>query len=164
MKTILLLRHGKSDWANPVPDHGRPLNKRGRKAAALMGRFLARAGELPQLVITSSALRARDTVALAIQAGEWERTVVVRDALYESSPEDVLAGIRSENDGVNSVLLAGHEPTWSELASGLCGGLRLRLPTAAVVRIDVDVDRWRAVELGGGEMVWLVTPRLLAGG
>ena len=163
MKTILLLRHGKSDWGTPAPDHERPLAKRGRKAAALVGRFLARAGELPDVVITSSALRARDTVDRAIRAGAWERPVSVRDALYESSLEAVLAEIRGQDDAVQSVLLAGHEPTWSELASGLCGGARLRLPTAAVARIDVGVERWQEVEPGRGELVWLLTPKLLSG-
>lgn len=163
MKTILLFRHAKSDWETGAPDPERPLNKRGRKAAARMGRFLAQAGEVAELVITSSALRARETVDRASQAGEWKPPVEVLDALYESSPEAVLAAIQSQDDGVSSLLLVGHEPTWSSLAAGLCGGGRLRLPTAAVARIDVGVERWGEVTPGSGELLWLVTPRLLSG-
>lgn len=162
-KTILLLRHGKSDWGVPVSDPERPLAGRGRKAAARMGRFLAASGEVPDLVITSPALRARDTLDRAARAGGWDVRLVVDEALYQSSPRELLSAIRGQDDCHERILLVGHEPTWSLLGAELCGGGRLRFPTAALARIDLAVERWAGVEPGAGELVWLVTPRLLAG-
>lgn len=163
MKTILLLRHGKSDWGAPASDPERPLAGRGRKAAARMGRFLAASGHVPDLVVTSPARRARDTAARAASAGGWQALVLVDEVLYESSPREVLDVIRGQDDHHERILLVGHEPTWSSLAADLCGGGRLRFPTAALARIDPGTERWADVQPGSGELVWLVTPRLLAG-
>ena len=70
MKTLILFRHGKSDWDSEEPsDHDRPLAKRGRKAAKAMGKFLALAGQVPDSAVTSSAVRARSTLEIAMEAG-----------------------------------------------------------------------------------------------
>jgi phosphohistidine phosphatase len=163
VKRILLLRHGKSDWdAGHQTDHDRPLNSRGEAAARLMGRFLAAIDELPDLVVSSSAVRALTTARLAADAGRWGCEVRVAPELYDASPAAVLEEIRAVDDGLDTVLLAGHEPTFSQLAGTLVGGAAIRLPTAALACIDVPRSRWRAVELGTGTLIWLVTPKLLA--
>lgn len=162
MKTLLLMRHAKSDWAADYEDdHDRPLNARGRRAAPAMGRFLGRAGIVPELVVTSSAVRASETVRLAAEAGAWKAPVQVSSDLYGASPEGVLAVIRRCRDDVQSVLLAGHEPTWSLTAAGLVGGANFRFPTAAIACIRFGVDRWSEVGFGRGELAWFVTPKLL---
>lgn len=160
MKTILLFRHGKSDWdADYGADHDRPLAKRGRRAATSMGIALARLGQVPDHVLTSSAVRARDTVALAAKAGRWTCPVEIVPELYASSPGIVLERVRQEADTVASLLLAGHEPTWSTLASRLVGGGAVRFPTAALARIDVEADGWSDVEPGRGTLVWFLIPK-----
>ena len=162
MKTIILFRHGKSDWdAGYAADHDRPLAKRGRNAAATMGAMLARAGQLPDRVLTSSAVRARETVRLAAEAGSWTCPVEVVPEFYESSPARVLARLREEDDAASSLLLAGHEPTWSTLASELTGGGFLRFPTAAMARIDLEIEGWSHIEQDRGTLVWFLIPRLL---
>lgn len=162
MKQIVLFRHGKSDWDDAsAPDHARTLAERGRRAARRMGRFLAEAGQAPDLVITSSAARARQSVELAVEAGGWKCPVQVTDDLYETSPDAVLEAIRRVDDAARSLLLAGHEPTWSRLAGALIGGGRLDFPTAAMARIDFEVGGWGGVDFGRGALVWLVRPRLL---
>jgi phosphohistidine phosphatase len=83
------------------------------------------------------------------------------EALYAASAEEVLQVVRSWEDASERVLLAGHEPTWSSLAGRLVGGANLRFPTAAVARIDFQVDAWRQVELGEGTLIWLITPKAL---
>jgi phosphohistidine phosphatase len=128
-----------------------------------MGRFLAGSGQVPDLVITSSAVRARTTVELAAEAGEWECPIEVSDDLYNTYTDAVIAHIRMGDDAVGSVLLAGHEPVWSELAGELIGGAHVRMPTAAMVRIDFASARWHDVKPGGGTLQWLVLPRLLEG-
>lgn len=164
-KRLLLFRHAKSDWHAGIPDdHERPLTKRGSEAARIMGRVLAAADQLPDLVVTSSAVRARTTVELAHEAGGWRCPVETSDALYDTDAASVLEEIRKLPDAAAGVLLAGHEPTWSELASRLIGGGDLRFPTAALARLDLDVARWRDATFGCGALVWLLQPKFFVEG
>ena len=165
MKTLILFRHGKSDWSGGTEnDHDRPVSKRGRTAAQVMGRFLTLARQVPDSIVTSSAARARTTVELAAQAGNWQCPLRVTRALYEATPLVVLEEVRREPDATGRLLLAGHEPTWSELASLLVGGGAIRVPTGAMLRIDFDVSAWPAVAYGKGSLIWLLPPKLLTEG
>lgn len=162
MKTLFVLRHGKSDWhAGASSDHERPLADRGVAAAELIGRFLSQRDQVPAKVISSTAVRARDTANLAMKAGEWKCAVSYTDSLYGASVAAVLEVLAAEDDALPSILLVGHQPTWSELIASLTGGTSVRLPTAALARIDFEVDRWEEVDSGGGTLRWLVTPKLL---
>ena len=161
MKSLILLRHAKSDWNTDFQrDHERPINDRGVRASKTVGRFLARAGEVPALVVTSSAVRARTTVELAAQAGEWQTSIEVTGALYEASDEAVLEVIHGLSEDSEGVLLAGHEPTWSSMVQRLTGA-RAKVVTATMVRIDLGVSRWQDVSFGLGTLVWSVSPKLL---
>jgi len=162
VKTVILFRHAKSDWnASFGSDHERPLAERGRQAANRMGRFLAQRGEVPELAIASTALRARDTLDRAVRAGDWSCEVELRDDLYLPAPDGLLGVLHQQSEPLTSVMLVGHEPAWSETLSLLVGGGEFRLPTAAMARVDVAVDRWEEVEFGLGELRWLVTPKEL---
>jgi len=161
MRTLLVMRHAKSD-RTPVEggDRARPLAPRGRKAAARMGRFLADAGMVPDLVLSSPAERARRTVELAARAGAWACSVREEAALYEAEPSEIVGVIAAAPDTAERILLAGHEPVGSELVERLAGGA-VRMPTAAVACIAFDVGSWSEVAAGGGVLLWLVTPKLL---
>ena len=161
MKTLILLRHAKSDWGSGFErDHERPLNARGRRSAHSVGCFLAAAQEVPDAVVTSSAVRARTTVELAAEAGGWHCPVEVASVLYEATGEAVLEVIRRRPDAQSSVLLAGHEPTWSKLVEQFTGA-RAKIVTATLVRIDFAVAHWREVRFAGGTLIWLLSPKLL---
>lgn len=162
MKTLIFLRHGKSDWnATYGTDHSRPINKRGEKAAILMGQFLKKTNQIPDSVITSSAVRALTTAQIASEAGSWGCAIRVTDSLYGASPNEVLQEIRREPDKADILLLAGHEPTCSESVGMFIGRAFVRFPTAAMARIDFDVASWDQVDFGHGRLSWLVTPKLL---
>ncbi len=162
MKRLYLLRHAKSDWQGDSPtDHDRPLSARGRRAASTVGRFLAAVGQRPDAVVTSTAVRARATVEIAASAGGWSCPVTATERLYAGSPDRLLEVVRETDDAVGRVLLAGHEPVWSESAGRRIGGGRIKLVTAAVVRIDLESARWRDAAFGAGTLAWLVTPKLL---
>ena len=164
-KRVLLFRHAKSDRSGDYPDdHSRPLNKRGIRAAQTMGRVLARTCQIPDLVVTSSAVRAKTTIELADEAGAWDCPVRVSDTLYESTLREVLQEIQNLPAEVTSVLLAGHEPTWSMLLSELVGGGRMRVPTAAVACVEHPVDEWSQITPGQGELLWLIPARLFTDG
>ncbi len=160
MKTLLLLRHGKSDWeANYVGDHERPLARRGEKAASKVGRFLAGTSQVPELVICSTALRARQTLENAMDAGNWGSIDVVNDkTIYLASYEQLVSCVASIADEYERVMLVGHEPTTSILAGQLIGGASIRFPTAAIARIDLNIDHWKSCRSGIGTMIWHVIP------
>lgn len=161
-KTLLLLRHGKSDWDRDTGnDRERPLAKRGRKAAKAVGRFIADAGQIPDAVVTSPTVRTRETASLAAEAGDWSCPVREDDALYGAGTPDVLAVMRAEPDATGTLMLVGHEPTWSETVADLIGGGAHRVPTGAVARIDFDVDSWSQVGPDMGRLTLLLPPRLL---
>ena len=162
MKTVLFLRHGKSDWdATYGPDHERPLAKRGVKAAKQMGRYLARVGPLPDVCVTSTAVRARTTLALAHEAGGWGAPIIETDTLYACDLGDVADVIEATDAAARVLLLAGHEPTWSEAVEELTGRFGIEMPTAALACIDFAVDAWEEVTWGEGTLRWLVTPKSL---
>jgi phosphohistidine phosphatase len=165
MPALILFRHGKSDWDadDGGEDRGRPLARRGRKAARRMGRFLARADQVPDAAITSPAVRADDTLRLAMEGGGWTCPVRVAASLYGGGVTALLAEVQQEPDTTDVLLAVGHEPTWSSTLMALVGGGAVRFPTAALARIDLDVDRWDEVAPETGVLTWLVVPRLLPG-
>lgn len=163
MRSLILFRHGKSDWdATYANDHERPLASRGIEAARLMGRFLQQTHQVPDLAVSSSALRARDTLHLAARAGHWQTAMRIDSALYESSPGQVVQWVRALDDDPECLLLTGHEPTWSDLAGQLIGHAVLKVPTAAMLRIDFAIAAWRSIDVGSGELRWLLPPKLIA--
>ena len=160
---LYLLRHGKSDWnVSGGGDHERPLNKRGRGSAQIIGRYLSGLEHFPQKVICSSAQRAEETVRLAAEAGNWSCPVHVTDRLYACSSADLLDFLRGCSDDDQSLLLAGHMPSLPDLIGDLVAGARVKFPTAALAAIDVSVRSWSEVEPGCGTLLWLVTPKILA--
>ncbi|MGH8990124.1 MAG: SixA phosphatase family protein [Acidimicrobiia bacterium] len=161
MKTVMLLRHGKSDWASDTgSDRDRPLAKRGQRAARLIGEMLAEAGLMPAAAVTSPAVRAHTTLELAMKAGGWMCPVQVSEALYGEGPFAVLEELTRQPDEAARLLLVGHEPTWSEVTGLLVGGGNHRVPTGALVGIELDVDRWADAGPGGGQLAFLLPPRL----
>ena len=164
-RTLILFRHGKSDWdSDNGTDHDRPLAKRGIKAANAMGKFLTEVGQVPELAISSTALRARTTLELAQSAGKWPCETRLEESLYDTNPEAMLRFIAALPGEFQSVMLVGHEPTWSELTALLTGGGNVRFPTGAMVRMDFAAGTWSSVQPNSGELVWFVPPRFVTDG
>lgn len=162
MKSVIFFRHGKSDWDSDFErDFDRPLAKRGRKAAALMGAFLSRVDQEPDLIVISPAVRAAETVAIAAENGEWRAPVRTEPSLYEASVGAIIHEIKSAPDEVQRLMLVGHEPSWSDALGRLIGGAAVKFPTAAMARVDLDASSWHEADFGKGELIWLVTPKLL---
>ena len=161
-KAVFLFRHGKSDWNAASPrDHERPVAPRGTKAARLMGQFLRDTDQIPDLVITSSALRARSTAESAMTAGRWASRLSVEPRLYGAHPSTILEMAQALPDGLATVLFAGHEPTCSAALGLLTGHVSVRFPTAAMARVNFEGDSWKQVRAGKGCLIWLLPPRLL---
>jgi len=160
--SLYLLRHAKAEDGSPGGgDHERALKNRGRKAAALVGEFLARLEESPDLVLSSSAVRARETAELAVQAGGFHAPLEIRPSVYQATPESLLNELRTLSSEHQRVLVVGHEPTLSLLIDSLTGS-EPAFPTGALARIDFERESWSELRPQDGQITWLVTPELLA--
>ena len=163
MTVLLVFRHTKSDWsADPAgEDIDRPLAKRGKKAAEVIGRFIASSGNVPDQAIHSPAWRVAETLERATKAGDWQCPIRVASSLYGGGIARIIGEVRAEPDSTEVLLVVGHEPDCSELVSTVIGGGSARMPTGALARIDCDVARWSELGAGSGTLAFLVTPRLL---
>ncbi|HIK46914.1 MAG TPA: histidine phosphatase family protein [Leptolyngbyaceae cyanobacterium M65_K2018_010] len=160
-KTLIFFRHGKSDWeASFDRDRDRPLAERGISAAKAMGKLLAAMDKVPDFALTSPALRAKTTLELAIKAGGWACPTAIAEDLYEAEVDQVLEVIQQQSDDYASLMLVGHEPTWSATIAALMGGGTLRVPTAALAALEFEVSTWSQVAVGGGTLLWLLPAKL----
>ena len=162
MKTIILFRHGKSDWnAHFEDDHDRPINKRGINAAKKMGKYLADIKEIPELLISSTAHRTRKTIELAAQSGNWKSECIFESSIYGGSPNVLIEIIKNINEKFNSVCLIGHEPNFSSFISKACNEKHHRFPTASMAKIVYNKDKWINVMFGSGKLEWIKRPKEL---
>lgn len=161
MARLILLRHAKSDWdADYGSDHDRPLNDRGTSAATAVGKLLTAMGQQPDLVVASSALRARTTAELAAEAGAWKAPIEVTTALYGAGVDEALEIIRSTDPAAGRAVFVGHEPTWSSLVRTITGGsVRMATATAA----GIDLGTWGQCGPRTGQIAFVVPPRLFPG-
>ena len=169
MKTILLLRHAKSAWGEPgLPDHDRPLNSRGLKAAERMAEHLVTGAPRPDLILCSTATRTRQTLAALVERVESPASpIALEKGLYLASAETLLKRLRTLPGGLGTVLLIGHnDGLWhlAELLAGhgkasLLSSLRQKFPTAALATLEVDIDDWSKLEPGGATLVAYACPR-----
>jgi phosphohistidine phosphatase len=166
MKTLLLLRHAKSSWDSPAArDFDRPLGKRGERDAPRVGKALANTGISLDLAVVSSARRARETAALALEAASYRGEVRFVDEIYEASVEELLAVVRALPDAAETALLVGHNPGFEDLIASLCGRTghpaQVRVPTATLACVELAVARWSSVAAGSGTLNWMLVPKLL---
>lgn len=162
MKTLLIMRHAKSDWnADYGSDHERPLNGRGERSARLMGRLLSGMDLHPQHIVSSTAVRARNTASLASETGVWGSSMVLDPDLYGTDAESVISIAASAPD-VERLMLVGHQPTWSMVVHRLTGE-RADIKTASVAVIEVMADQWSELPDVSGVLTGLHHPRPLFG-
>src|SRR5262245_33104669 len=128
MLRLMLLRHAKSDWSSAgMSDHERPLNQRGREAAPLMGRHIARERLVPSLVICSTATRTRETCDLMTAALSHAPPIRYEQRLYEAAPETIIKVIAATANDVHTLLVIGHNPGLQLVALTLANRAHARL-------------------------------------
>lgn len=180
MKDLLLLRHAKSSWADPgMDDAARPLNKRGRRAAVAVGRWLDEEGLRPGLVLCSSAKRTRETLDLLHDALGARIPIHIEPGLYLADAATLLARLKRIPDDVPSVLVVGHNPGLQELVAELADApgaaaaetrarLHRKFPTAALARFRLKIDDWKSLSAdaraGTIKLLKVVTPTQLGAG
>jgi len=170
VKTLWLLRHAKaSAGGDGLADRDRPLNARGRDAAARIGRHLAEREVHPDLVLCSPALRTRETIELVANGLGAELEIDYEDELYLASERDLRHRVEQVPESVASVLLVGHNPGIAELAQELAARghpdalaeMRGKFPTGALAELRIHSQRWSHFARGGCELVAFVTPKRL---
>jgi phosphohistidine phosphatase len=168
VKRLVLLRHAKSAWDDPaLRDRDRPLAPRGRKAAKRVGRWAKKNEIRPQLVVCSSAVRARQTLERVLP-GLGEPAVWIEVTLYAASAETLLARVRALPDEVDEAMLVGHNPGLQDLALLLAvpgpkrERARVNVPTGALVELELEAGRWAEVSPGEARLTRFVVPRELA--
>lgn len=165
MKRLYLLRHAKSSWKDTsLPDHDRPLAGRGRRAAKAIARHMREHGVEPELVLCSTARRARETLD-RIASALGSPTVRVESELYAASAPALLERLRGIPDTVESVMVIGHNPGLQELALELArpasaaSELAAKYPTGALATLAFDASSWQELGRDTAELVELVRPR-----
>ena len=160
MKTLLLLRHAKSSWDEPaIPDHDRPLAKRGKKDAPRMGRLLQEKGLQPDLVLCSTAKRARKTAKAFTKACGFKKDVQLQSEFYPGTPSDYLTALAALPGDPSCVLLVGHNPGMEDLLYMLTGD-HSPMPTAALARVSLPISSWTEMHMGTrGQLEALWLPR-----
>jgi len=142
MKTLLLMRHAKSSWDTPgLSDQARPLNKRGQRDAPRMGRLLREKGLVPDCILSSTAMRARQTAEAVAEAVGFEGDICFRDELYGAEPEDYVRALGAVSDSCSSALVIGHNPGLEQLLGAITGQMEA-IPTAAIARLRLPIEKW----------------------
>ena len=170
MLTLSLLRHAKSSWDDPgLEDFDRPLNERGREAASRMGRFMAKNGIAPELILSSPSVRTRQTLELVLPHLSPKPSVVFEDALYLATASVLLQHARKGAGTARHVMVVAHDPGMHQLATELAGSgepallevLAKKFPTAGLAVIDFDAQTWSKVRRGAGRLRLFMAPKRL---
>ncbi|HLB07248.1 MAG TPA: histidine phosphatase family protein [Alphaproteobacteria bacterium] len=168
MLTLALLRHAKSNWSDATAlDRDRPLAARGIADAPLMGKAMVERGVDPELVLCSSARRARDTLDLVLPELRVEPKVVYDDGLYHPSAAQMLEIVRAIRPGANRVMLVGHNPEIQAFALDLVGSgpkhfrdrLGAKYPTAGLAVINFASGLWKSVTVNSGTLNLFLSPK-----
>lgn len=154
MKKIILVRHAKSAWDNPLlNDHDRPLADRGIADAPKMAKRLKKRGVIPDLLISSTALRAAETAKITAKALDFPlEKIIWEKLLFHGSPHQILKIIRMQSDSINTLLIFGHNPGFNDLITYLGGDLE-NLPTSGQFGFILKSAHWAEISSENAE-VW----------
>jgi phosphohistidine phosphatase len=162
VKTLFLLRHAKSSRKDQsLPDFERPLNGRGKQAAEKIGRYLKRELIVPELVLSSPAARARETIERVAKAAKWSVEVRFDQRIYEAGGLRLLEVISQIENERKAVLLVGHNPGIEELLMLLAGESK-KVPTGALMKLELKSSKWTTAADKRAKLAWLIKPRKLA--
>jgi phosphohistidine phosphatase len=169
MLSLLLLRHAKSSWDDPaLADFDRPLARRGEEAALRMGAYMAAQELAPDLILCSTAKRARQTLEIVLRRLGADLPTRFADGLYLATPAALLACL-GKGGGGQRVMIVGHNPGMHRLAVTLAQrgdgkslrALAAKFPTAALAVLTFEAPGWSKIAQGGGRLALFMTPKRL---
>ena len=163
MKTLYLLRHAKASWQDQrTQDSDRPLSKQGLEEAAVIGKALASEQLARVVVVSSPAIRAKETTEIMLRSSGLESLASWEPKLYDADLPALLGVISRVEDDKDIAILVGHNPGMETLVRFLTGEIRA-MPTAALAKVKLEVNSWKNLNGGEGRLEWLVTPEGLSG-
>jgi phosphohistidine phosphatase len=162
MKTLLLMRHGKSSWKDDsLSDHERPLKKSGRRDTKRIAQEIEKNDLYPHIILSSSAARAKETAEILMDTLGFENRIIFSDQLYMAEPEDFIDVLSQLDDDYDTVLVIGHNPGMEAFIQIIDGEIET-LPTAGLGQLVLVLDSWQDISLDTiGELVGLWKPREL---
>jgi len=165
MKNLLIMRHAKSSWEfTNLSDHDRPLNDRGKRDAPRMGKVLLKERLVPQLIISSSAARARSTAEKVAKASCYSGEISVDSSLYRAGPSAYLKALRRQTSQYDTVLIVGHNPDLEHLVEILTGNA-MTIPTCGLAYVKLWIERWLDLKDDKkGELAKMWRPKELSSG
>ena len=163
MKRLYLVRHAKSSWDHPgLDDFDRPLNERGMRDALDMGKYLAKLGVLPDVIVTSPAVRARQTSEVLAPDMRIPVDNLREDGrIYAASVPVMLEVMRGWDETWNRVMMVGHNPGIAEMVVLLTGEYIDHVPTCTVMEIELDATCWADILPECGVLVSKSTPKAI---
>lgn len=152
MKVVIAIRHAKAAWTEPeVKDHLRILDQQGVVDAEKLGQFLLQEGIAPDVVLSSSAIRAARTAAIIVDNLELPSSIIERkDLLYNASAEVILSVVQSVDPAKNIVMIVAHNPGISSFVSLVTDGSPVNMGTCDVVVVGFETDEWKSCLPGTG--------------
>ena len=161
MKHLYLIRHAKSDWSDESKsDFDRGLNKRGKKAILTMANALKERKVMPDIILCSSAKRAKLTAKGLAKEINYCGGITYIDALYMADPETVHALIQDVNDKYNSLFIVGHNPETTELCNIMTDEYIENVPTLGIVALNLPIAHWKELKMGVNQLKFFIYPKL----
>lgn len=153
------MRHAKSSWDDAnLSDFERPLNNRGTKAAPFMGEVMAKNNFTPQVIVSSPAMRARQTAELVKNSAAFEADIFFDERIYEASPLRLLEVINDISDEYDAAMIVGHNPGFENIVRVLTGKLE-PMPTAALAVIELEINSWKEANAETGSLRKFIRPK-----
>ncbi len=163
MKTLYLVRHAKSSWKFPeLDDFERPLNKRGKRDAPAMGHFLKDKDIMPDIIISSPAVRASMTTRIISDILSYPLSrVKYSDKIYEADTASLLKVVSGVDNKYNSTMLVGHNPGMTYFANMLASARIDNIPTCGIICTELDISSWQEILENCGTFKFFKFPKNL---
>ena len=154
MKTLILVRHGKSSWKYDLPDRDRPLKSRGITDATLVSEKFKERNISPDRVISSPANRAFSTCKIFLQnLGISSKVLEINDEIYDFGGQNVIQFIKELDDAIHSVMIFGHNHAFTSIANSYGDKFIDNLPTSGLVKLNFDITNWNDLKQGTTEFI-----------
>jgi len=160
MVNLLVMRHAKSDWELSQSDFDRTLNERGKKDAPLMGKLLKKMDLVPQIILSSTAKRAKSTALLVAAEANYKQEIVWKQSFYLCSTQEIINEIRKLDNAIELAMVVAHNDTMENLVSELTsnGTLKVIMSTASIALISFYC-KWNEIGINTGTLNWILNPK-----
>lgn len=164
MKTLYIIRHAKSSWADPTAsDFERGLNDRGKRDAPRMGKRLKEKAIHPDIVVTSPAKRALSTAKKISEVIKYKKEKIkIESKLYHADEDTILSVVQNINDNQSTAMIFGHNPGLTDFVNAISSEeINIdNVPTSGIVAFTLPVESWKDVTFKSAKLMFFDYPKL----